>query len=69
MTAALLMKPKPNQAFLLFIFLMMLGDFIKFLFLKVHDFEVRDTPKAVLYGLTGFYIAGYLALALLELTF
>lgn len=69
MTAALLTKPKPDHALLLFSLLMLLGDLIKLVFLKVHDFEVRDTPKAVLYGLTGLYIVGYLTLALLELAF
>lgn len=67
MAAALLTKPIPDQALLLFSLLMLFGDLVKLTFLKVHDFDVRDAPKIVLYGLTGFYIVGYLALAILEL--
>jgi hydrogenase/urease accessory protein HupE len=66
-TATLLTKPIPDQALLLFSSLMLFGDLVKLAFLIIHDFDVRDTPKTVLYGLTGIYIAGYLAVAILEL--
>ncbi len=69
MTASLLTIPRPNQSFLLFISLMLLGDLVKLVFLKTQDFKVRDTPKTVLYGLTSLYIVGYLALAILALAF
>jgi hypothetical protein len=54
---------------MLFGLLMLLGDLVKLVFLKMHDFEVRVTPKTVLYGLTSLYIVGYLTLAVLELAF
>lgn len=50
-----------------FVALMLLGDLVKLIFLRVHDFQVRDTPRSVLYGLTLVYVAGYLLLLLLEL--
>jgi len=40
---------------------------IKLIFLRVHDFQVRDTPRSVLYGLTLFYVVGYVLLLMLEL--
>jgi len=46
---------------------MLLGDLVKLVFLKVHSFTVRATPKAVLYGLTLIYVVGYLLILLLEL--
>jgi hypothetical protein len=45
---------------------MLAGDLVKLVFLRVHDFAVRDTPKAVLYGLTLVYVVGYLAILVLE---
>jgi hypothetical protein len=33
---------------------------------KVHDFQVRDTPTSVLYGLTLFYVVGYAVILILE---
>jgi hypothetical protein len=47
--------------------LFLLGDLVKLVFLRTSDFSVRDTPRAVLYGLTGFYVAGYLLLLLIAL--
>ena len=63
---ALLSEPKPTTALLSFSLLMLAGDLIKLTFIKRHKFEVRDTPRAVLYGLTGLYIAGYMGLILLS---
>ena len=45
---------------------MLLGDLVKLVFLKVHNFAVRDTPPAVLYGLTLIYVVGYLLILILE---
>ncbi|MGD2206275.1 MAG: hypothetical protein PVH17_05805 [Anaerolineae bacterium] len=49
-----------------FVALMLLGDLVKLIFLRVHTFSVRDTPEAVLYGLTSVYVVGYLVILLLE---
>lgn len=51
---------------LLFCGLMLLGDIVKLIFIATTDFTVRDTPRAVLFGLTGFYVIGYIALLILE---
>lgn len=67
MVVALASEPGPGGLLLAFAGLMLLGDLVKLVFLKVHDFSVRDTPKAVLYGLTSAYVVGYLAILLLEL--
>ncbi len=56
----------PGSALVFFALLMLIGDLVKLAFIKVHDFKVRDTPRSVLYGLTGFYAAGYGLLLLLE---
>ena len=67
MLLALFGDRRPSQALLLFCMLMLAGDLVKLIFLRVHKFGVRDTPRAVLYGLTSIYAAGYLIIALLEL--
>jgi hypothetical protein len=68
MVVALLFQPGPGWLLLAFAGLMLLGDLVKLVFLRVHtDFSVRDTPRTVLYGLTGFYVVGYLVILLLEL--
>lgn len=66
MTLSLLSIPKPSQALLAFSLLMLTGDVVKLIFLKVYDFKVRDTPRMVMYTLTGFYATGYLIIALIE---
>lgn len=43
---------------------MLLGDLVKLVWLRTSDPNVPDAPPAVLYGLTGFYIVGYLAFLL-----
>jgi hypothetical protein len=35
--------------------LMLIGDLVKLVFLRVRDFAVRDTPRAALHGLTLVY--------------
>lgn len=42
------------------------GDLVELVFLRAHDLAVRDTPKAMLYGLTPVYVVGYLVILLLE---
>jgi hypothetical protein len=67
MVVALASEPGPGGLLVGFGLLMLAGDLIKLVFLKVHRFSVRDTPPVVLYGLTLFYVVGYLANLLLEL--
>lgn len=56
---ALLNGAERSFHFFTFLGLMLVGDLIKLIFLKTTNFQVRDIPKTVLYGLTGFYIIGY----------
>lgn len=67
MTLALVTEPGPGGLLPGFAALMLLGDLVKLVFLRKHDFSVRDTPKAALYGLTSVYVVGYLVILLLEL--
>ncbi|MGD8553680.1 MAG: hypothetical protein PVI81_00325 [Anaerolineales bacterium] len=67
MTYTLMTHPGPGSLLSVFAALMLIGDLIKLLFIRLNSFTVRDLPRSVLYGLTGIYIAGYLAILLLEL--
>lgn len=67
MVLGLLAPQHPGSRLLAFAALMLVGDLVKLFFLKVHNFQVRDTPRSVLYGLTLFYVVGYVILLLLEL--
>jgi hypothetical protein len=67
MTYALMTDPGPGSLLAVFAALMLLGDLVKLVFLRVHSYTVRDLPKSVMYGLTAFYVIGYIALLLLEL--
>ena len=67
MVIALASEPGPGWMLPAFAALMLVGDLVKLVFLKVHNFTVRDTPKVALYGLTSIYVAGYLLILLLEL--
>lgn len=66
MVIALLGQPGPGALLTAFAGLMLAGDVVKLVFLRVHDFSVRDTPRAVLYGLTSVYVVGYLVILLLQ---
>jgi hypothetical protein len=66
MVIALATDPGPGALLPAFAALMLAGDLVKLVFLKVHDFSVRGTPHAVLYGLTSVYIVGYLIILLLQ---
>ncbi len=65
---ALLSVSKPNTLVTTFFVLMLIGDLIKLIFLKVHNFTVRDTPRSVLYGLTLIYVVGYTINLILQLS-
>ena len=67
MLAALFIHAGTDGHLVLFASLMLIGDVIKLIFLKTSDFTVRETPRAVLFGLTSAYAVGYAALALLTL--
>ncbi len=47
--------------------LMLAGDLVKLVFLATTGFTVRSVPRAAVYGLVGAYVAGYVALILIEL--
>ena len=66
MVASMASKPGPGALLTAFAALMLAGDVVKLVFLRVHDFSVRDTPRAVLYGLTSAYVVGYLVILLLQ---
>jgi len=66
MVVALAAEPGSGWLLSTFAALMLLGDLVKLVFLKVHEFTVRDMPKAVLYGLTLVYVVGYLLILLLQ---
>jgi len=61
-------KQPPISALQLFWLLMLIGDLVKILFLYAHNFTVRNTPRAAMFGLTGFYILGYGLLLLISVT-
>lgn len=65
MVAALAFEPGPGWLLVAFAGLMLAGDLVKLAFLKVHGFTVRDTPRAMLFGLTSAYVVGYLIILLL----
>lgn len=67
MVLALASEPGPRALLLAFCALMMAGDLVRLVFLRMHDFTVRDTPHVVLFGLTSAYVVGYLVILLLDL--
>ena len=67
MVYALLTKPGPGTLLLIFAGLMLLGDLVKLYWLRVSGFTVRNYSRATLFGLTGFYVAGYVIILLLAL--
>jgi hypothetical protein len=68
MALALASEVGPGRLLLGFAGLMLLGDLVKLGFLIGHpEFTVRDTPRAALYGLTLFYVVGYVLILILEL--
>ncbi len=54
-----------RNALIVFALLMMAGDLVKIVFLWHDHYRTRDTPAAVMYGLTLSYVAGYAILLLL----
>ena len=66
MSIALLSTSRPDTELLVFAGLMLVADMIKLYMLVKTKFRVRDTPLSVMYGLTLFFICGYLLILLLE---
>ncbi len=62
MLVALLRYEGLDGALLAFAALMLAGDLVKLVFLATTGFRVRTVPPAAVYGLTGAYAAGYVAL-------
>jgi hypothetical protein len=67
MVVSLASQPGPGWLLLAFVALMPAGDAVKLVFLRVEDFSIRDTARLMLFGLTSFYIVGYLVVLLSEL--
>ena len=67
MLVTLVVVPWPANTLLLFAGLMLLGDLVKLLFIRVHQFTVRAYPSSLLIGLTLFYVVGYLLIIVIEL--
>lgn len=66
MVITLATEPGPGVLLPLFAGLMLAGDAVKLVFLRAHDFEVKNTPHSVLFGLTSAYVVGYLVVLLLD---
>lgn len=49
-----------------FCLLMLAGDLVKLVFLATTGFRVRSVAPAVVYGLVGLYVVGYVALIVIE---
>lgn len=64
---ALAASPGPGWKLIAFCALFLAGDLVKMLFIKVHSFQVRDTPRSIHYGLTAFYATSYAVLIALEI--
>ena len=64
---AALLRDDVGGHLLTFAALMLAGDLVKLVFLKTTGFTVRSVPPAAVYGLVGAYVAGYVALILIEL--
>ena len=67
MVAALASGWDVRNALIAFAALMMAGDLVKVVFLWRHHFRTRNTPAAVMVGLTLIYVVGYAILLLLAL--
>jgi hypothetical protein len=66
MTLALARDGDVAEYLVAFSALILAGDLVKLVFLRTTGFRVRDISPAVVYGLTGIYALGYVALLLLE---
>lgn len=67
MLGALLRYGGLDGALVAFACLMLAGDLVKLVFLRTTGFTVRSVPPVAVYGLTGTYVVGYLALIALAI--
>jgi len=67
MLVALGRDPGVGSYLVAFAALMLAGDLVKLVFLATTGFTVRSVPPAVVYGLVGTFVAGYVALIVIEL--
>lgn len=56
-----------SQYLVPFAALFLVGDIVKLVFIRVHQFTVGEFPQKVIYGLTSVYVVGYALVLLLEL--
>lgn len=68
MLAALIISDDVWGHLAAFASLMAAGDLVKLAFLRVTSFRVRSVPPAVIYGLVGVFVVGYVALIALAVT-
>ncbi|GJQ08686.1 hypothetical protein GpartN1_g1524.t1 [Galdieria partita] len=55
-----------RKSLMYFLTFMILGDIVKLIFFKVHDFNIGSVAKAVLYYLTSLFVISYLFIMFLE---
>ncbi len=67
MFLTLLTQPWPASTLFSFAGLMLLGDVVKLVFIRVHRFTVRTYSTSLLIGLTSVYVVGYAIICLVEL--
>lgn len=67
MVYALLTTPAPTTLLLIFVSLMLVGDLIKMVWLRVSSYTQDGVPQSVLYGLTSIYLVGYALILILSL--
>jgi len=68
MVYALLTLPGPGSLLIAFLALMLLGDFIKLIWLWTSGYTQPNASRTVLFGLVFFYITGYLIVLVSALT-
>ncbi len=57
-----------NDRYLLpFAVIFLVGDLVKVVFIRVHQFTVGELPQKVIYGLVSVYLVGYALVLILEL--
>jgi hypothetical protein len=56
-----------NQFLIPFTLFFLIGDLVKIIFIRVNRFTVGNFSQTILYGLTSFYVLGYLVIFFLEL--
>ncbi len=68
MVYALLVLPDIGNALPIFVSLMLCGDVVKLVWLRVSGYTQDGRPQSIFYFLTGFYVVGYVIILLLALS-